>query len=180
MFAIKLVRSKRKTVSIEVDREGRVMVRAPWWMSHERIMSFVQQKSSWIQSAIEKQSTLPSPVSVTNEEKERLRSMSLLTIPPRVAYWSNLTGLKFSSIRITSAKKRFGSCSAKNSLCFSLFLANYPQDLVDYVIVHELCHTKVHNHSSAFYALVESILPDWKDRERRLRKAPLPGLVQNN
>ena len=180
MFSIRLVRSKRKTISIEVDRIGLVTVRAPLLISEKRIMEFVEQKKLWIHSAIEKQKNLPSPVTVSKDEKERLRSLARLKIPNRVMYWSNLTGLSYSSVRITSAEKRFGSCSAKNALCFSLYLVNYPDDLVDYVIVHELCHTKEHNHSSAFYALVESFLPDWKDRQQRLRAIPLPGPMPNN
>jgi len=180
MFSIRLIRSKRKTISIEVAEEGVVTVRAPRYAKEEYINAILKEKEAWIRSAIEKQSKLPSRATVTEEEKERLRELSLLKIPPRVDFWSNLTGLAYSSVRITSAQKRFGSCSSKNSLCFSLFLANYPEDLLDYVIVHELCHTKVHNHSSTFYELVESILPDWRERERRIRSMPLPRLLQNN
>lgn len=180
MFSIRWIRSKRRTISIEVDRGGLVTVRSPHLMSEERVMAFVKQKEAWIRSAVEKQSKLPPPVTLTEEEKERLRSIALAKIPQRVERWSVLTGLDYTSVRITSAKKRFGSCSAKNVLCFSLLLANYPEELVDYVIVHELCHTKEHNHSAAFYRLVESILPDWKEREQRLRALSLPGPLQNN
>ena len=121
MFSIRLVRSKRKTISIEVDRIGLVTVRAPLLISEKRIMEFVEQKKLWIHSAIEKQKNLPSPVTVSKDEKERLRSLARLKIPNRVMYWSNLTGLSYSSVRITSAEKRFVPSSSiilKASLLF--------------------------------------------------------------
>ena len=79
-------------------------------------------------------------------------------------------GVTPTGIKITSAKKRFGSCNGKNSICFSLYLMQYPQAAIDYVVVHELCHIRHHDHSPAFYRLVESVLPDYKERERLLRR----------
>ena len=72
-------------------------------------------------------------------------------------------------IKITSARTRFGSCSAKNSICFSWRLMLYPPEAIDYVIVHELAHIRHHDHSPAFYALIEQYLPDWKARMKLLK-----------
>ena len=72
-------------------------------------------------------------------------------------------------IKITKAKKRFGSCNGKNSLCFSCFLMKYPMEAVDYVVVHELAHIKYHNHSKDFYNLINHYMPDYKQREKLLK-----------
>ena len=72
-------------------------------------------------------------------------------------------------IKITSARTRFGSCSGKNSICFSWRLMLYPPEAIDYVIVHELAHIRHHDHSPAFYALIEQYLPDWKARMKLLK-----------
>ena len=79
-------------------------------------------------------------------------------------------GLKPTSVKITSAKGRFGSCSAKNGLCFSWRLMAYPERAVRYVVVHELAHIAHHNHSPAFYALVEKYMPDYKERQKLLKE----------
>ena len=79
-------------------------------------------------------------------------------------------GLVPAGIKITSARTRFGSCSGKNSICFSWRLMLYPPEAIDYVIVHELAHIRHHDHSLAFYALIEQYLPDWKARMKLLKE----------
>lgn len=73
------------------------------------------------------------------------------------------------ALKITSAKTRFGSCSGKDSICFSYLLMRYPDEAIDYVVVHELAHIKHKNHSKAFYTLIEKYLPDYKEREKLLK-----------
>ena len=72
-------------------------------------------------------------------------------------------------VKITTARKRYGSCSGKNSLCFSCFLMLCPEEAIDLVVVHELCHIQVKNHGPDFYALLEQVLPDWRERKKLLR-----------
>lgn len=96
-------------------------------------------------------------------------------MPPRncrVEYYSEKMGLYPASVKITSAATRFGSCSGKNSICFSYRLMLYPPEAVDYVVVHELAHIKEKNHSARFYALVERYMPDYREREKLLKKTP--------
>ena len=88
---------------------------------------------------------------------------------PKVAFWSERMGLRPAGVKITAARTRYGSCSGRNSLCFSCFLANAPEAAVDLVVVHELCHIRVKNHGPDFYALLERTLPDWRARKRLLR-----------
>ena len=91
-------------------------------------------------------------------------------IPPRVAYFADVMGVKPKSVRITSAKKRFGSCSPKNALCFSLYLMQYPDDAIDYVVVHELAHVLHHDHSARFWSTVARYMPDYKRRRAPLKE----------
>ena len=89
-------------------------------------------------------------------------------LPERVAYWSTVMGVRPAGIKITTAKKRYGSCSSKHSLCFSCYLMRSPMEAVDLVVVHELCHIQEMNHGPRFYALLERYLPDWRERKRLL------------
>ena len=90
-------------------------------------------------------------------------------LPPKITYYSEKMGLFPTGVRITSARTRYGSCSGKNSLCFSCFLMNCPDAAMDLVVVHELCHIQVKNHGPDFYALLEQVLPDWRERKKLLR-----------
>ncbi|MBR5506725.1 MAG: M48 family metallopeptidase [Clostridia bacterium] len=90
-------------------------------------------------------------------------------IPPKVEYYSRIMGVKPSSVKITSAHSRFGSCSGKNAICFSYILMCYPEEAIDYVVVHELAHIKHHNHSRSFYNFIGKFMPDYKQREKLLK-----------
>lgn len=114
------------------------------------------------------------PVALAHEEiKSTLvgvyKSAAKRYIPPRVAALAAAMGLPPASVRITSAKTRWGSCSGKNAISFSWRLIMAPADAVEYVIVHELAHTLEHNHSRAFWALVARRLPDYREREKTLK-----------
>ena len=100
---------------------------------------------------------------------EKLRALAKEYIPKRVEYYSKVMGVTPAAVKINSAKTRFGSCSAKNSLNFSLYLMLYDKAAIDYVVVHELCHITVKNHSAEFYRLVEKYMPDYKLRKKLLK-----------
>ena len=104
------------------------------------------------------------------QEQEALRRQAKTLLPQRVAYWAGVMGVRPTGIKITSARTRFGSCSGKNSLCFSLYLMAYPSEAIEYVVVHELAHIRHKNHSPAFYAEVERYLPDWRQRQTLLKR----------
>ena len=174
MVRFEIIRSRRRTLSIEIARDGSVLVRAPYRTPDRTIADFVSQKKNWILKKQSELAQIPPRDTVTPAQREILRKSAKEKIPPKVEYWSRTTGLCYRSIRITAAEQRFGSCSAKNGLCFSLYLVLYPEELIDYVIVHELCHTVHHDHSLKFHQLLARYLPDWKERERALRKHPLP------
>ena len=165
-----LIRSRRRTLALQVTPEGEVIVRAPLRLARGTIDDFVRSREAWIEASLARVQTYraahPEP---TEDERRALLARAKAELPPRVAYWSAQMGLEPTRIRITSAKTRFGSCSAKDSICFSWRLMQYPPEAIDYVVVHELAHIRHHDHSADFYALVARYIPDWRERVRLLR-----------
>ncbi len=172
MADYELIRSSRRTLGLEITADLRVVVRAPCRCSKREIERFVASHEGWIAQHLEiqrKRAEAAAARQVTPEEEARLRALAAEVIPARVAHYSEVMGLVPTGVRITGARKRFGSCSSKNSLCFSWRLMQYPPEAIDYVVVHELAHIRHHNHSAAFHALVEKILPDHRERRALLR-----------
>lgn len=171
MEGVHITRSRRKSIELSIDDNLQIAVKAPLWVTDRAIEHFIAQKADWIsRQKAAKAAYLQAHPPLTEAEVEALRRRAKAELPPRVAYYSQILGVTPTGIKITSAKKRFGSCNGKNSICFSLYLMQYPQGAIDYVVVHELCHIRHHDHSPAFYRLVESVLPDYKERERLLRR----------
>ena len=166
---IKIIRSNRKTLSLSVDDELNAVVRAPFYVSSEKINAFVSNNAEWLERAAKRKETQLEKYNLTDAQLNNLMNSAREIIPERVKYFSALMNLKPTGVKITKAKKRFGSCSGKNSLCFSCYLMLYPIEAIDYVVVHELAHIKHHNHSKDFYALIYQYMPDYKQREKLLK-----------
>lgn len=171
MEEYRVIRSKRKTLSLEITEDLSVLVRAPYQVSQEQIHSFVACHLDWIAAHRERcrqwQEQHPEPT-----EAERLayirRAKEIL--PRKVAYYGKLMGLTPAGLTITDARKRFGSCSGKNRISFAWRLMAYPEEAIDYVVVHELAHIRHKNHGADFYRLIASVLPDYKERIKLLRE----------
>ena len=129
---------------------------------------FVAAHEDWIEKHLEKLRASPALPEPTPAETEALKAAAWAVLPERVAYWSTVMGVRPAGIKITTAKKRYGSCSSKHSLCFSCYLMRSPMEAVDLVVVHELCHIQEMNHGPRFYALLERYLPDLRERKRLL------------
>jgi predicted metal-dependent hydrolase len=166
-----LIRSRRKTLALEITRDCRILVRAPLRASAAQIDAFVAKHSGWLARNLErqKQHLASAPQPPTAEEIGALKAAARAILPGKTAYWSRRMGVTPTGLRITSARKRYGSCSSKNSLCFSCFLMRYPEEAIDLVVVHELCHILEKNHGPRFYALLEQYLPDYKERKKLLK-----------
>lgn len=166
----RIIRSDRKTLALEVKSDGEVVVRAPRRVTTSVIENFVNSHTEWIAKArlrvSQRQAARKEP---TEAEISMLKALAKAVLPKKVEYYSRLTGLKCTGIKITSAKTRFGSCSGKNSICFSYLLMRYPDEAIDYVVLHELAHTRHHDHSKNFWKLVEKYMPDYKERKKLLR-----------
>lgn len=164
-----IIKSNRKSLSLSIDDNLNVVVRAPYYADEQKINSFVNSNTDWINSAVLRKKASLEKLSHFDNNKEHYIKLAKEIIPKRVEYYSSIMNLYPTGIRITCAKKRFGSCNSKNSLCFSAQLMMYSMEAVDYVVVHELAHIKHHNHSKEFYNLISSYMPDYKNREKQLR-----------
>lgn len=141
-------------------------MRAPLHCPDQVIRQFVAKHQGWLDRRL---AEFVPPQEHTPEQLEQLRAAAKAHIPGRVAYFALQMGVQPASVKITSARTRYGSCSSKNGLCFSLFLMEKSNRAIDYVVVHELAHIRQHNHSPAFYKEIEKILPDYRERIKELK-----------
>lgn len=170
MKAYELIRSDRRTIALEVTRDGRMLIRAPRRMPQQEIDRFFTAHQDWLREQLAKQKAWqqshPEP---SNAQQAELLSRAKTELPEKVAHYAAIMGLQPAGITITGARTRFGSCSPKNRLCFSWRLMAYPEEAIDYVVVHELAHLVHRNHGPEFHALVAQILPDHKQRRALLK-----------
>ena len=201
----KIIRSKRKSIAIIIDMDGKVIVRAPYKASTKQINNFIDDKKDWVRSKKQTAEKLPrsrpkefifgeeflflghpylleivdkQPTPLILNERFLLSRSALpnakdvftkwykkqakKVITDRVSKFAQEFNYDFQRIRITSAKTRWGSCGSKGSLNFTWRLVMAPQSVIDYVVVHELVHIKVKNHSKEYWQQVEKIMPDYK------------------
>ena len=170
---IEIIRSKRKTMSLEVTKDLRVLVRAPYRMPQQEIERFVKDKALWIEKSLEKmrkrKEETETQEKFSTEDIKRLAKEALEVVPGKVAYYAQKINVTYGRITIRNQRSRWGSCSAKGNLNFNCLLMMAPEEVLDYVIVHELCHRKEMNHSEQFWKEVEKILPDYKKQRTWLK-----------
>lgn len=168
-----IVRSNRRTLSIEIKPDGRVIVKAPLFMSKAAIDYFVRQKEDWIEKNKEKvlkKNRLNSNVEkFTEEELKVLKKRAKNMILPLVEDYAEIMGLEYGTVSIRAQHSRWGSCSGKGNLNFNCLLALCPEACMRYVVVHELCHIRHMNHSKAFWREVEEYMPDYKIHRKWLK-----------
>ena len=166
-----LIKTKRKTISLSVNNELQVIVRAPMRVNKKFIDSFVEKHAQWIEK--QKKIIQDRNNNRAKEDIENLKALAKDLLPKRVKYYSDIMGVSPSGIKITSAKSRWGSCSYKNSLCFSYRVMLLPLELIDLIVVHELAHIRVKDHSKRFYDEVYKYMPDYNAKKQSLRKLEL-------
>lgn len=171
---VKIIRSNRKTVSIQVNQDLSITVRAPQRVTQKEIKRILEKNDSWIQKHIEmlreKQAEAEDVKKLTAEEIKTLAEQALKLIPQRVEYFARQVVVTYGRITIRNQKTRWGSCSSKGNLNFNCLLMLAPTEILDYVVVHELCHRKEMNHSKAFWTEVEKVLPDYRQSVQWLKE----------
>ena len=169
---IYLKRSARKTVSMEILPDGRVLVRAPWRMPEAQIRQFVLKNEGWLEKHLEKQKeSAGEPVDrLSMEELKELAELASKVIPERVSYYAEKIGVTYGRITIRNQKTRWGSCSSKGNLNFNVALMRAPIEVLDYVVVHELCHRLEMNHSKKFWYYVKKYMPEYKEAQKVLKE----------
>ena len=167
---VQIVRCRRKTVGIRVTDDGEVIVRAPLRVSMAEIRRILEGKRDWIEKTLAKVRSRETVPKLTDAEIRELTAQAKKKIPPLVLAWADAVGVTYGRITIRCQKTRWGSCSSKGNLNFNCLLMLCPENVLDYVIVHELCHRKELNHSARFKAEVERVLPGYREPMRWLKK----------
>ncbi len=170
-------RSDRKTMAIEINREMKVILRVPFWVSDETAYAYAEKNAGWIEEhlavmkqKLEKAGAVPKLPPFTDDELHQLADKTLKMLPPRIEYYAKALGVTYGRVTVRNQVSRWGSCSSKGNLNFNCLLSLCPASAVDYVVIHELCHRREMNHSKAFWRLVESHCPDWKKQREWLKK----------
>lgn len=169
-----IIRSNRRTISLEITTAGEVIVRAPRHMSETDIRRFVNDKSSWLEKHLRKREVeknlLQEEGSFTEEEIRKLVKLAKTVIPQKVAYYARLMGVTYGRITIRRQKTRWGSCSREGNLNFNCLLVMTPPEVLDYVVVHELSHRIEMNHSQRFWKVVEKVMPNYRIQRKWLKE----------
>lgn len=172
-MAVQIIRSKRGTISLEMNASG-LKIRAPYDMAEFDILVFLEKKKSWIEKhrkMIQREQTQAEELPpLTQEDIRELAEQALKVIPERVKYYALLVGVDYGRITIRNQKTRWGSCSSQGNLNFNCLLMLFPDEVIDSVVVHELCHRKHMNHSARFYAEVERVFPEYRKWDRWLNE----------
>ena len=158
-----IIRSARKTISLEIRPDGTLLVRAPRRLSDRAIRDFVLSRESWLREKLKKYEGRPSLPPLTAKELEALKKQARADLTARAIRLAPIVGVNFGRVTIRAQKSRWGSCSREGNLNFNCLLMLVPEEVREYVVIHELCHRKEMNHSKAFYAEVRRVFPDyWK------------------
>ncbi|MEG1931202.1 MAG: SprT family zinc-dependent metalloprotease [Anaerovorax sp.] len=171
MIEYQLIRSKRKTLSMSITKNLQVLVRAPLSVKKAQIDAFVNSHGDWIEkhkALMHKRQQARPDNNLSEEDIIKLKREAKKVIPERVGYYSQIMDVVPTGVKITSAATRWGSCSGTNRLCFSYRLLLYPREAMDYIVVHELAHIRVKDHSKRFYEEVEKYMPDYRERANLL------------
>lgn len=166
---IRCVRSWRaRRIGIAVREDGTIRITYPLFTSRSSAIAYAELNAEWIEQTkqlIEVRKARRKCVDIGNILL--LRETARDTLPAMVERLAKEHGFEYNALRITSARTRWGSCSGKNNISLSFYVAALPQHLQEFIILHELCHTRQHNHSAAFHKLLDSCV---EGREKLLNK----------
>ena len=169
---VTLRKNRRSTrITIRISPRRGVTVTMPWLVPSKAGLAFFLSRKAWVVETLEKQSLrmkdepVPGP-----EEIETMRAEAKRTLPPRLAELAEEYSFSYNQVRIKHNVSNWGSCSRKGNINLNLNLVRLPEDLRDYVLLHELCHLRHPDHGKGFHALLESVCPGHRDKEKELRK----------
>lgn len=170
-ISFEIIHSRRKTMAIQVKRDGTVEVRCPVWVSDQEAKNFAEEHRDWIRRKLkEVMERKEERITLTPEQVRQYRQHARWLLAQKTWQWAQKMEVTYGKITIREQATRWGSCSGKGNLNFNWKLVLVPEELLDYVVVHELAHRREMNHSPRFWKLVEEQLPDYRERRRRLRE----------
>ena len=169
-LSVLLVRSSRKTLAVQIRADGTVIARAPLRMPKDRILCFLSEKESWIrmqQGRMQEREKMrqQARIHLDAAQEQELRERAKSVLAQRTAYFARQIGVTYGRITVRDQKTRWGSCSQTGNLNFNFRLILAPLEVLDYVVVHELCHRRQMNHSAQFWQEVAQVLPDYRKRK---------------
>ena len=168
-----VIRSNRKSMAVEI-KLNKLIIRAPMQASNEEINSFMLKNKAWIEKHLAKaaaqQQAVASVKKLTIDEIRQLADKALEVTPKRVKHYAPLVGVTYGRITIRNQRSKWGSCSSKGNLNFNCLLMLAPPEVLDSVVVHELCHRREMNHSQKFYAEVLRVFPTYRTQEKWLKE----------
>jgi len=165
----KKVRGSR-SLRITVHQDGTVVVTAPYYETYRAMERFVRNHLNWLSARLAQTQPKRDSDPGSSVHYRAHRTLAKKQIIERVQFWNERCGFSFKTITVRNQKTCWGSCSSKGTLSFNYQIAFLPSDLMDYVIVHELCHLKELNHSPHFWHLVMAQISDCRERRTRLKK----------
>ncbi len=164
----KSARARRMWLS--VSHRGQIVLTLPRRWNEVLADRFVRDKATWLQKHLTHfKQYVPVPEKILREQYQQHKERARELADGKLVYFNTHYQLSYGKISIRNQKRRWGSCSPENNLSFNYRIALLPQELADYVIVHELCHTAEHNHRRNFWNLVAKTVPNYKDCIRQLR-----------
>ena len=170
---LNIIYSSRKSIAIELKIDS-IIVRAPKGMLRRDINAFLNEKRPWIEKNLakiqERKNALKQLPTFEAEEIRGLTNKALIVIPEKVKRYAQIIGVDYGRITIRNQRTRWGSCSSKGNLNFNCLLMLFQDEVIDYVVVHELCHRKHMNHSVRFYKEVERVLPEYRKYKKWLKE----------
>lgn len=168
-----IIRSPRRSMALEI-KNGKLLLRVPLCTSQAQIRQFLIQHQSWIEThmvkAQQRQRELAQYPVLSEQELADLTRQAKVVIPQRVAHFAPLVGVTYGCVTVRHQRTRWGSCSGRGNLSFNCLLMLAPPEVLDAIVVHELCHRKEMNHSSRFYEEVLRVLPDYHTRHHWLKE----------
>ena len=168
---IVLERSNRKTLAIQITRDIELQIKAPLRTSEREIYRFLQQKRFWIYKQTKREmASAENRVGRSEEEIAHLREQARTVLTRKSDEYAKRLGVSYQKIRIGNQRTRWGSCSSKGTISYNWRLILMPEEIMDYVVVHELCHLLEMNHSPRFWRLVAEVLPDYAKRRTWLKQ----------
>ena len=170
---IEIIRTNRKTIGLQLQSSEKLIIRAPKRVSRKDIDAVIENNRKWIEKHIEifrmEEKERAGVRRLSDIEIDELADRACEVISKRVEYYAPIVGVDYGKITIRNQKTRWGSCSSKGNLNFNVALMRAPLEVLDYVVVHELCHRIYLNHSKDFWNEVARVIPEYKEHEKWLK-----------
>lgn len=175
-FPYEIIYSGRKTLAIQVTADGKVRVRAPKQMPLSAIEKFLTEKECWVLKHLQKKTDsakngfFQNQSVLSDAERRRYREIARDIFTQKTAYYAQIMNVTYGRISIREQKTRWGSCSGDGNLNFNWRLIFAPEEVLNYIVIHELAHRREMNHSPAFYKIVSEVMPDYKKQQKWLKE----------